>query len=127
MSIKNNWHDKDGNIYLIFTRKEVEELLDLSDKPVTKAFKELNETKLIYEKKQGRGKPNLVYVGKINHCILNRKKYDSRVVETPILESENVRAINNSINKNNIKKSLTNFEQRHYTNLDFLYANKIAN
>ena len=65
LSAKNNWVDKDGNIFLIFTRKEVQELLGLSDKTVTKAFKQLNKCKLIYEKKQGANKPNLIYVGKI--------------------------------------------------------------
>ena len=37
LSAKNNWVDKDGNIFLIFTRKKVQELLGLSDKTVTKA------------------------------------------------------------------------------------------
>ena len=32
ISIKNNWVDKDGNIYLIFSRKEAQEKLNLSDK-----------------------------------------------------------------------------------------------
>lgn len=34
LSIKNNWHDENGNVYLIFTRKEVQEKLNLSDKTV---------------------------------------------------------------------------------------------
>ena len=25
LSIKNNWHDENGNVYLIFTRKEVQD------------------------------------------------------------------------------------------------------
>ena len=36
ISIKNNWVDKAGNIYLIFSRKEAQEKLNLSDKPVQK-------------------------------------------------------------------------------------------
>ena len=52
LSIKNNWIDKEtGNIYLIFTRKKIQELLHLSDKTVTIAFKELKACELIYEKK----------------------------------------------------------------------------
>lgn len=39
LSIKNNWHDENGNVYLIFTRKEVQDKLNLSVKTVTKAFK----------------------------------------------------------------------------------------
>ena len=42
LSIKNNWHDENGNVYLIFTRKEVQDRLNLSDKTVTKAFKQLS-------------------------------------------------------------------------------------
>ena len=67
LSAKNNWVDEEGNIFLIFTRKEVQELLGLSDKTVTKAFNQLKECKLINEKKQGANKPNLIYVGKIDH------------------------------------------------------------
>ena len=63
LSAKNNWVDKDCNVFLIFTRKEVQTMLNLSDKTVTKAFKQLNECKLIHEKKQGSTKPNLIYVG----------------------------------------------------------------
>lgn len=81
LSAKNNWIDEDGNVFLIFTRKEVQERLDLSDKTVTKAFKQLKDCKLIHEKRQGANKPNLIYVGKIDHdedlIKLIRKKYDS--------------------------------------------------
>lgn len=59
LSAKNNWCDEDGNIYLIFTRKEVQEKLNLCDRTVTKAFKQLSSAKLIYEKRQGANKPNL--------------------------------------------------------------------
>ena len=48
LSIKNNWHDENGNVYLIFTRKEVQDKLNLSDKTVTKAFKQLSDVNLIY-------------------------------------------------------------------------------
>ena len=51
LSVKNHWYDENNNVYLIFTRKEVEEKLNLSDKTVTKAFNQLKEVNLIYEKK----------------------------------------------------------------------------
>lgn len=49
LSAKNNWIDENGNVFLIFTRKEVQTMLNLSDKTATKAFKQLNECKLIHE------------------------------------------------------------------------------
>ena len=67
LSQKNNWTDSENNIYLIFTRQEVQNKLGLSEKTVIKAFKQLAETKLIFEKRQGLGKPNLIYIGKIQH------------------------------------------------------------
>lgn len=53
VSMKNKWIDKYGNIYLIYSRKEAQKMLKLSDKPVTKAFKQLQEVKLIYEIRSG--------------------------------------------------------------------------
>ena len=67
LSNKNNWIDKDGKVYLIFTREEVMKKLNISKNTATKVFKELEETELIKEKKQGLGKPNLIYVGKVKH------------------------------------------------------------
>ena len=131
LSAKNNWVDEDGNIFLIFTRKEVQEMLDLSDKTVTKAFKQLKDCKLINEKKQGANKPNLIYVGKIDHAEdlikLIRKNYESRIVKTTTQDTENLRCNYNNNNYNNKEKesknNFQNYPQRHYDNLDFLYAN----
>ena len=67
LSQKNHWFDKEGRVYLIFTREEVQNKLCLSEKTVTKAFKQLIDVNLIAEKRQGLGKPNLIYIGKIQH------------------------------------------------------------
>lgn len=148
LSKKNNWFDEEGNIFLIFTRKEVQELLNLSDKTATKAFKQLKECKLIYEKKQGSTKPNLIYVGKIEHDknlmkvirkkaesvkalpvteSVSRKIYESRVGKSTSHDTENLRPNYNNNNYNNKgkKNSYQNYEQRHYDDLDFLYANNL--
>lgn len=110
LSQKNHWIDEDNNVYLIFTREEVQEKLNLSDKTVTKSFKILMEVNLVQEKRQGLGKPNLIYVGKINHSdsenlrFLTRKNYDSGIEESTTLDSENLRGINT----NNIKTNIIN-------------------
>lgn len=132
LSAMNNWIDEDRNIYLIFPRKELQEKLNLSDKTVTKAFKQLADVKLIYEKRQGKNKPNLIYIGKINHIsqsrIVTRKNSDSRIVNSTNQDTENLRPnykyINNKRNNmQNTQNSYCNYEQRKYDNLDFLYAN----
>ena len=133
--MKNEWIDEEGNIFLIFSRKEAQEKLNLSDKTVTKAFRQLTDVKLIYEKKQGFKKNNIIYVGKINHIstanIMSRKNYDSRNGKTTSQESENLRCNNNKYNKNNYsnipnkRNSFCNYEQRTYEDgeLDKLYCN----
>ena len=115
LSQKNHWIDEDNNVYLIFTREEVQEKLNLSDKTVTKSFRILMEVNLVQEKRQGLGKPNLIYVGKINHSdsenlrFLNRKNYDSGIGESTALDSENLRGINtNNINTNIINTDSIN-------------------
>ena len=135
ISMKNEWIDEDGNIFLIFSRKEAQEKLNLSDKTVTKAFKQLTDVKLIYEKRQGFRKNNIIYVGKINHIsnekFMSRKNYDSRNEKSTNQESENLRCSNNKYNKTNYsnmaqkKNSYSNYEQRVYEpeQLEKLYCN----
>ena len=133
LSIKNNWHDEDGNVYLIFTRKEVQDKLNLSDKTVTKAFKQLSDVNLIYEKKQGFSKPKLIYVAKIQHVNLenahNRKNYDYINGNSTITESENLRTINTNNNytyiKNKANKNSMKYSGRDYSAefLNSLYTN----
>lgn len=121
----NHWINAKGEIYLIYTRKEIQSKLNLSDKPVTRAFKELRETNLIKEEKQGFGKPNLIYIGKIEHtelqkeCIStgnyieadneqadNRTKEDSHMRENTINDTEVLRANK----KDNIKHKNSNID-----------------
>ena len=114
LSQKNHWFDEYGRVYLIFTREEVQNKLCLSEKTVTKAFKQLLEVNLISGKRQGLGKPNLIYVGKIQHeeiideieqenvQILNSKNYGSGKVKNTTLDTEILPTINPHNTKTNI-------------------------
>lgn len=116
LSQRNHWFDEYGRVYLIFTREEVQNKLCLSEKTVTKAFKQLLEINLISEKRQGLGKPNLIYVGKIQHeeiianteqeslQVLNSKNYGPVEVKNTTLDTE----ILPTINPNNIKTNIIN-------------------
>ena len=44
LSAKNNWIDENGSIFLIFTRKEVQELLNLSDKTAKRTLQNHGES-----------------------------------------------------------------------------------
>lgn len=133
LSIKNNWIDKNGNVYLIFTRKEIQKLLHISDKTCTKVFKELVDAKLLLEKSQGKAKPKLLYPAQMIHDTkfdnLNRKNYYSRNGNSTTYETENLRP-NYTDNKytNKTKHNSWHYEnERHYSEefLNSLYANLI--
>ncbi|MBP2028212.1 transposase [Acetoanaerobium pronyense] len=62
LSMKNRWFDKEGNVYLIMKREEMEKTLRTSDKTITKAINELKEYNLLIEVRQGKGRPNLIYI-----------------------------------------------------------------
>lgn len=116
LSQKNHWFDEYGRVYLIFTREEVQDKLCLSEKTVTKAFKQLADANLIAEKRQGLGKPNLIYVGKLQHedidnftdtenlQAMTSKNYGSGEVKNTTLDTE----ILPTINPNNIKTNIIN-------------------
>ena len=133
LSIQNRWVDKNDAVYVIFTRKELQNLLDLSDKTITKAFKELQKCELIKEEKQQCSKLNMIYVGKVqtlsNKVPQNRKNYDSGHGNSTTLESENLRPINTNNSKTNINKSNSlKFDNRYkdnsgqYDYLDSFYS-----
>ncbi|NJD02368.1 MAG: hypothetical protein FIA99_07200 [Ruminiclostridium sp.] len=65
LSKENGWVNERGEIYLIYTRDDLCEILGLCRNTMTKAFKQLSDSGLIFEKRQGRGLPNLIYIGKI--------------------------------------------------------------
>ena len=134
LSQKNHWIDEDNNVYLIFTREEVQNKLCLSEKTVTKAFKQLLEVNLIAEKRQGLGKPNLIYVGKIQHeeiianteqenlQVLNSKNYGSVEVKNTTLDTE----ILPTINPNNIKTNIINTDSINLqSNEEYISLNEV--
>jgi hypothetical protein len=65
LSIKNNWIDDEGHVYIIFTRDEAAEILNVARQKAGKVFKELEKVELIEDVPQGLNKANRIYVGKI--------------------------------------------------------------
>ena len=63
LSAKNNWIDKDGRVFIIFTVEEIMEKLGCGNKKACQMLSELDvKGKLIERQRQGLGKPNLICV-----------------------------------------------------------------
>lgn len=62
LSQKNGWINQDNEVYLIYTRQEASDALNITYKKSIAAFKELIQNGLLHEQRQGLGAPNLLYV-----------------------------------------------------------------
>ena len=62
LSVKNEWFDKQGRVFIIFTIEDVKRSLCCADNKATKLLRELENFGLIERKRRGLGKPSLVYV-----------------------------------------------------------------
>ena len=61
LSVKNEWFDKQGRVFIIFTIEDVKRALCCADNKATKLLRELENFGLIERKRRGLGKPSLVY------------------------------------------------------------------
>ena len=65
LSVKNGWIDEKNHVYIYFTLEEAMEYMRIGKDKGVKLFAELDDEKgcgLIKKKKQGLGKPTLIYV-----------------------------------------------------------------
>ena len=111
LSVKNEWFDKKGRVFIIFTIEDVKRTLRCADNKATRLLRELEEFGLIERKRRGLGKPSLVYVKNFssnlsNERVQNRENHESGSPKNACQDSPKSRC-----NKN--KKSKT---ERNNTN-----------
>jgi len=66
LSKKNNWANENGELYLIYTKKDISDKLAISEGVVYRSFEKLNKIGLIKQVRQGLNKPNIIYIYKLN-------------------------------------------------------------
>ena len=109
LSLKNakDFTDKEGYLFQYFDQVKAGELLGLSKNAIIKAFKDLQDYKLIEVVRQGQGKPNRLYVldYEVSEDTLKELSYENKKASTvpPVkANKENIKS-NNSIPQNNLK------------------------
>lgn len=102
LSVKNNWLDDHGRVYIIFTIADMMDTLGCAEQKATKLLSELDSAKgigLIERKRRGLGKPNIIYV----------KNFTGRMPpESQIKNCENHKSGNVKITIQELRKSQTN-------------------
>ena len=108
LSIKNGWHDRDGNVFQYYTNEQLMVDLNSSEKTIIKFKKELKNVGLLKEVRQGNNLPNRIYIsavdGTVNSTvseleILQSGTVNSTVSELEILQTN--KTDNNEIDNNN--------------------------
>lgn len=74
LSRKNRWVDENRQVYLIYTRENLAEMMGISRPTVTKAFKQLVQANLIIEERMGLNKPNRIYICRLEYSSTNGRK-----------------------------------------------------
>ena len=103
LSAKNGWLDESGRVYIIFTIEEIKESLGCAEKKAVKLLDELEKkAELIERKRQGLGKPNLIYVknfisGSVERQFLNCQNDNSAISQNTIQDLSKVQSNNTDI------------------------------
>lgn len=103
LSAKNGWLDEEGRVYIIFTIEEIKSSLGCAEKKAVKLLDELEKKcGLIERKRQGLGKPNLIYVknfvsGAVERQFLNCQNDNSGTFQNTIQELSKAQGNNTDI------------------------------
>lgn len=107
LSVKNKWVDEKGRVYIIYTIEQIMADMNCADQKATKLLDELEKKcGLIERKRQGLGKPNLIFLknfitgveGSMMARIQNRENHDSGAVNITIADYPKSRGINTNHN-----------------------------
>ena len=103
LSARNGWLDEEGRVYIIFTIEEIKGALGCAEKKAVKLLDELEKKcGLIERKRQGLGKPNLIYVknfisGSVERQFLNCQNDNSATFQNTIQDLSKAQGNNTDI------------------------------
>ena len=87
LSVKNEWFDKQGRVFIIFTIEDVKRALCCADNKATKLLRELENFGLIERKRRGLGKPSLVYVKNFSSDLSNERVRIVKITNLEVLKT----------------------------------------
>ena len=110
LSRENGWLDDAGRVYVYYTIKSVKKSMRCANTKACGLLRELDEFGLIERKKQGLGKPTIIYVKDFTRFrkaeLLDSEKQNSVILHTGTLD--NRKSESNKTEKNKTESSKTN-------------------
>lgn len=121
LSAKNGWLDEQGRVYIIFSIVDIMEAMGCADQKAGKLLQELEQKAgLIARKRQGLGKPNLIYVKNFLPSqasrFKNRENHDSGnviITDQEPWESRSNKTESNKTENNEPETSFASLMGRH--------------
>ena len=109
LSMRNRWIDDDNRVYIIYKMEEIIEDIGCARQKVAKLLEELDKSVgLIERKRQGLGKPNIIYVK--NFITANSSEYENHTSRSMNIELQEVpKSYSNNTNINNNNYNNTDF------------------
>ena len=132
LSMRNRWIDDDNRVYIIYKMEEIIEDIGCARQKVAKLLEELDKSVgLIERKRQGLGKPNIIYVK--NFITANSSEYENHTSRSMNTENQEVPKSNLQKYENHTSRSMnielqevpksysnnTNINNNNYNNTDF--------
>lgn len=113
LSVENNWFDKYGRVYIIYTIEEIEKTFSCANGKAGKTLKQLVDIGLVDRTYQGQGKASLLYVKRIlsDMSKSHPKTCENRISRDVKIESQDMRkshCINTEINNTEINNTDSN-------------------
>ena len=120
LSVKNEWFDKKGRVFIIFTIEDVKRTLRCADNKATRLLRELEKFGLIERKRRGQGKPCLVYVKNFSaesskERVKNRDNDDScgsKIACQDPVKSRGIKKKENKTEMNNTNPTLSDESEK---------------
>ena len=108
LSIKNGWHEDNGDVFFLFKQEELADVIGISARTVVTCIKELKKFGLIDVKRQGLKKPNKLYINKLPIFQFKKcKNFTSENEEVALQEMKDLHANKSDTNKSDTKSSGT--------------------
>ncbi|HFI0351926.1 TPA: conserved phage C-terminal domain-containing protein [Streptococcus suis] len=124
LSIKNGWHDKEGNVFQYYTNEQFMVDLNSSEKTIIKFKKELKDVGLLEEVRQGNNLPNRIYIsavdGAVNSTVSELENLQYGTVKNTVSELEKLQTNKTENNKTDKSNSIDIISEV------ILYLNQVA-
>ena len=116
LSKENKWIDANGDVFIYFKTDEIMQKFTCSNKTAGKIIQELEEIGLIEKKRQGQGKPDLIYVNKFSVALPQEEEEPDLIIDIPKTENNDAPDTHFSEVKNLHFKKCKNYTSKNEKN-----------